>query len=557
MSILSEEQCSGLAIDHLGLVADKIEDLEIISMIDERLSLKEGCGSKTTLGERVAAMILNGLGFVDGRLYVFSEFLEKRPVSRLFGKPMKAEWFNDDALGRCLDRISAYGTTKLFTELSFSIGIRKGLLGKSAHFDTTTLQLYGQYSPNSEASDSKIIDEVSEIPIPARGYSKSHRMDLKQMVLNLATTGKAAFPIWMESHSGNVADKKVLPEAASRMNALCKQLEGVDDFMYVGDSAMYSNVLPFSNDFKWLSRAPNNISAAKKLLLSADDELQWQDLEDGYSYYVKEVTYKEVQQRWVMIRSEQAYQREVKTLRRNIDKELTALKKEWWHLSNQVFSCAKDAEKAAKKLAKKMKYQKVQYKAVEQVGYAKAGRPSKASEVEVKGYQITFALSEAHDVIEKVKSTKGRFILATNELDKERLSDAGLLSEYKAQSGTERGFKFIKDDSFQIDSVFLKTPERIDALMMIMTLCLMVYGVSQYELHQSLAKANETVPNQLRKPTQRPSLKWVYFLFSGVHELTVKLGSSSQQLVINVNAVLKRIVAHFGTRAQAIYLNPT
>ena len=63
-------------------------------------------------------------------------------------------------------------------------------------------------------------------------------------------------------------------------------------------------------------------------------------------------------------------------------------------------------------------------------------------------------------------------------MDETILSNEEILSEYKGQSGTERGFKFIKDDTFQVDSVFLKTPERIDALMMVMTLCLMVYGVA-------------------------------------------------------------------------------
>lgn len=549
MMLLNEEQCSGLAIDHLGLVADKIDDLNIISLIDERLTLSPGCGSKTTMGERVAAMILNGLGFVDGRLYVFPQFLSKRPVSRLFGKPMQAEWFNDDALGRCLDQISAYGTTKLFTEISFSIGVRKELLGRNAHFDTTTLQLYGEYSN---------VADPDNTPIPARGHSKSHRSDLKQMVLNLATTGKSSFPVWMESHSGNASDKKVLPDAASCMNSLCQQLEGVDDFMYVGDSAMYSNVLPFSNDFKWLSRVPNNILPAKQLLSAVDEVLNWQPLENGYSYhvYVSDSDYKGIRQRWVMIHSEQAYQREIKTLQRNISKELATLEKIWWHLSNQLFQCTQDADKAAKKLLRKIKYHQVQYEVVEKSGYTKAGRPNSTTPTEVKGYQITFQLSEENEAIDKAKRKKGRFILATNEMDKAALPDAKLLSEYKAQSGIERGFKFIKDDAFQIDSVFLKTPERIDALMMIMTLCLMVYGVSEYELRQSLAKSDETVPNQLGKPTQYPSLKWVYFLFLGVQEWTVELGEMAQQLVINVDSILKRVVGHFGPRAQAIYLNP-
>ena len=75
MDALNEDNYSGKAIDHLGLVADIIDDLDIIQLIDDRLPLTEGCGSKVTMGERVAAMILNGLGFVDTRLYMFPEFL--------------------------------------------------------------------------------------------------------------------------------------------------------------------------------------------------------------------------------------------------------------------------------------------------------------------------------------------------------------------------------------------------------------------------------------------------------------------------------------------------
>ena len=55
---------------------------------------------------------------------------------------------------------------------------------------------------------------------------------------------------------------------------------------------------------------------------------------------------------------------------------------------------------------------------------------------------------------------------------------------YKEQSGTEKGFKFIKDNSFEIDSVFLEKPERIDALLMIMVLCLMVYSYVQFFLYK-------------------------------------------------------------------------
>lgn len=146
--------------------------------------------------------------------------------------------------------------------------------------------------------------------------------------------------------------------------------------------------------------------------------------------------------------------------------------------------------------------------------------------------------------------------MATNQLDEMVLSNEEVLREYKGQSGTERGFKFIKDDTFQVDSVFLKTPGRIDALMMVMTLCLMVYGVSEYELHQSLQEKNETIPSQTKKPTSTPSLRWVYFLFRVVNEVSVMTGAHAQKLVVNLNATLRKIIKHFGSRASAIYLNP-
>ena len=57
------------------------------------------------------------------------------------------------------------------------------------------------------------------------------------------------------------------------------------------------------------------------------------------------------------------------------------------------------------------------------------------------------------------------------------------------RQGVERGFRFLKDPWFMVDSVFLKSPRRIEALMMVMTLCLLVYNVAQYHLRDKL-KAN-------------------------------------------------------------------
>ena len=79
------------------------------------------------------------------------------------------------------------------------------------------------------------------------------------MVLLLATTDAANFPIWMESHSGNASDQTAMPEAAVKIKRFCRELANAPDFIYVGDSAIYANILQHSADMFWISRAPKKI----------------------------------------------------------------------------------------------------------------------------------------------------------------------------------------------------------------------------------------------------------------------------------------------------------
>ncbi len=260
-------------------------------------------------------------------------------------------------------------------------------------------------------------------------------------------------------------------------------------------------------------------------------------------------------QRWVIFFSQEAYEREIKTLNKRIKKAHETQEKAWWHLSKRVFACKADALKAVKQQSKSLIYHTVEAKVVEVKQHGGRGRPKAGQEGKLVGYKIAYRLHRAEDVIAKRKASKGRFILATNLLDESRLSNEALLKEYKAQSGTEKSFKFIKNNTFKVDSVFLKTPERIEALMMVMTLCLMVYGISEYELHQSLAQKGETIPNQVKKQTHRPSLQWVYYLFRVVTEVHTQVGGKVKQFVVNVNDTLKQILRHFGERAQYVYLN--
>ena len=50
----------------------------------------------------------------------------------------------------------------------------------------------------------------------------------------------------------------------------------------------------------------------------------------------------------------------------------------------------------------------------------------------------------------------------------------------------ERGFRFLKSPDFLVSSFFLKKPERIEALLMVMTLCLLVYAALEYKIRTKL-----------------------------------------------------------------------
>ena len=131
-----------------------------------------------------------------------------------------------------------------------------------------------------------------------------------------------------------------------------------------------------------------------------------------------------------------------------------------------------------------------------------------------------------------------------------RLTANDILSEYKAQQGVERGFRFLKDPLFFASSVFLKSSERIMALAMIMALCLLVYNLGERQLRQGLSAAHQYVPNQLGKPTQTPTLRWVFQAFMAIHLVTV----NGQGQVLNLDENHRKILRFLGSAAQEYYL---
>lgn len=549
------------ALDHLGLVAAVTRDLGIIDKINQRLPTTDK--ANITMGQRVLALILNGLGFTNDRLYLVPRFFQNKPVDRLIGPGIEAEHLNDDALGRCLDAIANYGTTRLFGELAFEIGSEQGLLGKSSHLDTTSLTLQGNYQEAKTATISKKDESqssffpVNSIPRMLQGYSKDHRPDLKQVVLSMTTTGPASFPLWMEALDGNRSDKTSFHETIAKVKAFQKQLKEASPIIWVADSALYTveKLLNLSAD-DWITRVPNTIATAKALCEAPSEQFEWTDIGNGYHMVGLGSNYGGLRQRWLLIYSQQAFERESATFEQQLLKKEEQLNKAVWHLGNQVFARVDLAEKALEALNKTTKYHDLDYSVQEIRKYHGKGRPKAGQEPTRVEYMVKVSFSRNQSSIATARNTKGRFILATNQLDSEQLSDIEVFHEYKEQSQVEGGFRFLKDPWFMLDSVFLKNPARIGALMMVMTLCLMVYNVGQFRLRESLKENEETLPNQVGKPTPNPTLRWVFRLMEGISVVHLVFQGSkekAQVFITNLDEVKRNIIHYFGRYALEIY----
>jgi len=537
-----EQRFETQRMDHLGIVAGISQEIELVELIDKRVGKVE---RKVSCGQAVQAMVLNALGFSSRALYLMPDYLRNKPVDVLIAPDLSADDFNDDTLGRSLDDLYTAGVTETFAQVASNALRVYSIEHAFVHLDSSSFHLHGEYETSEEQEESQTISIT-------HGYSRDHRPDLKQVVAQMITSQKSALPIWLEVLSGNSSDKESF---ANSVDAYCKHLGNSPKPYFVMDSAGYSaDNLKTMKTVLWLTRVPETLSEARRLVRETSATVM-QELKAGYFGKEVRVTYAEIEQRWLVVYSEAAYRRELKSLEKTQARELAQAEKQWHKLCQQEYQCEADAQRAAKSFSQRWKY----HLAIAQVEpitkYAHAGRPSVNAEPKIVAYQLTGLVVASDEVLETEKKTLGKFIIATNELDPERLSLQAMLEHYTAQGvSVERGFRFLKDPLFFAHSLFLKKPERIMSLVMIMGLALLIYALAERQLRQALAENNQAVPDQKGKPTERPTIRWVFQMFEGIDVLSIWQNDQIiMRKLLNLRPVHIQILRLFGKSVQNCY----
>lgn len=525
-------------LDHLGLIAGVIDELGLVELADRELGTHKL--QQVSPGQVLKAMILNGLGFVSAPLYLFSEFFAGKPVEHLLGSGVRAEHLNDDRLGRELDALFSYGTTLFFFKVAQQAVQRFAILTEQLHLDSTSFAVDGAYQNNELEADA---EEPQAIHL-CRGYSRDHRPELKQFLVNLICSRDGGVPLWFKVGSGNETDSQKFAGIAKSF-AEQWQVEG----FFVMDAAFYSEPnLQTAGSLKWLTRVPQTLKAAQSLIGREEAELTPMPCElEGYRLWEETQSYGDVSQRWILVESQDRRQSDP-SWQSHFLKQEKALQRQLKELCSQVFACKPDAMEALLRFEESLEWHTLTQVSVASVGAKRTpGRPKRSKGPQEKdseklGYQLQATLERTSEFEQQSSQRRSRFILATNVLDAQAYPAQRLLQEYKQQQNVERGFRFLKDPLFFTSSVFVKKPQRVEALALIMALTLLVYNLGQRKLRQQLQQTGETVLDQKQKPTAKPTLRWVLQKFQAIHLVT--LGQAQQ--VANLTDERRKIIQLLG-----------
>ena len=431
----------------------------------------------------------------------------------------------------------------MFSEISLHVCRQEQVDTRFNSLDTTSFTLSGDYLTKTD-------DETVAITL---GHSKDHRPDLKQVMLEMMVSHDGGIPLMGKALNGNASDNAVFKE---RSEQLIESFKASETPRYlIADCKLYTekNAANLKN-LLFITRIPNSINEVGKTIdkaLSAPGH--WQVLDDGRNIQTFDVEHYGIKQRWHVLSSDTSRQLASKQIDKKVAKEITAIEKQLFHLQADRFNCAADATKTVQALAKKWKYHSIKdTEIIEHFSYEGKGRPKKDQEPTLTLHQISATYKADGEKIAYLKAKEAHYIVGSNT-DVKQLSDQEVVFAYKGQHHVEHGFRFLKDPLFFVSAFFVKKAQRIMALLMVMLLSLLVYGIAERRMRAALAEQKDTLPNQIYQDTATPTLRWIFQLLCGIHYLEVYSEKQTYQVVEGLTPLRQKILLLFGSSVANIY----
>ncbi|WP_291322995.1 IS1634 family transposase, partial [Desulfonatronospira sp.] len=428
-----------------------------------------------------------------------------------------------------------------------------GLKVGNINYDTTSKVMWGEYRTWNHLEDYG--EEVSYIAIDF-GYSKDKRNDKKQIKIGLGTTNGIVTDA--KVLSGNTDDKTYNKENLEDLDRLLKTMKvDRDDFYYIADSALFSatNIEKANqNGIQFITRMPDNTKLARQLLATAlPEEAQLVEIENArgtavsYELIETEVLYNEYQCKAAVVYSHALKETKQKSTNKKVGKEQQKVTRSIKKYKKRTFKCRPDAEKEIellhKKLGSKLKFHELEFE-INELKIRRPGRPSKNPEDDIARIEfqlvVTVVLNE-DNVAEELRK-QCTFILCSNDL---ALSGAKMLREYKTQSDVEKRFRNLKSPKY-MNSVFLKTPKRVEAVIYLLLIGLMLLTIAEMVVREGLKRTNDLVYGIERRKQKRPTLTSILQIMERIQVVTYSENGKPRRIVRSIDESCLKIISFLG-----------
>ena len=512
-------------VQHLPIVKAYADKIGVVEVINQLVPTEMGIDPGTI----VLGMILDTL---SGRspLYRLEEFFAYQDTALLLGQALAPDAFNDDTVGRVLERLYDVGTMKIFTACAMRTDQAYGLAKQYVHFDTTSISVYGDYLPPEGPLD----QQAPAVPFTiTHGYSKDKRPDLKQFVFSTLCVDRAV-PLWGKPEDGNASDKTVNNTLLSTIATFLGQ-HGVAPgaYIYVADAALVTeDNLAALGDTLFITRLPATYNECGRLIAEAVAHNAWEAVgvlahtkptkhRPATSYRVSEgeVTLYGTAYRAVVVHSSAQDKRRQQRLARDLQASYSTMQATVRTAEQQEYFCRADADAAAAQLrAVHTPYHLVDVTVEERPVYGR-GRPSshKPRPIKATRYRLKTTIRPHTECIARMEEEAGCFVLLTNVPPAGDLAHSAreILTVYKEQHGTEQNYGFLKDPVI-VNSLFLKKPERIEALGLVLLLSLLLWRLMERAMRRHVDTTSTSLPGWDKKVTERPTAFMMVTKFAGV-----------------------------------------
>jgi transposase len=353
-----------------------------------------------------------------------------------------------------------------------------------------------------------------------------------------------AVPIWGKPEDGNASDKTLNATLLSEIAQLLAQY-GVQPGAYISiaDAALVTaDNLAALRDTLFITRLPATYSECGRVIAEAVAHNHWEEVgvlaqtpptkhRPGTFYKVAEerVTLYGKAYRAVVVHSSSPDQRRQNHLARELQASYATLEATVRQAAQREYFCQADAEVAAAQLrAQQSAYHEVEVSVEEHPTYG-PGRPSQKQPRVVKAlrYGLRVTLRERTEVIARKTQEAGCFVLLTNVPTVGEMAHRGrdVLRAYKEQHGIEQNYGFLKDPLI-VNSLFLKKPERIEALGLVLLLALLLWRLVERTLRVHVETTGQPLTGWDKKASQKPTAFMMTTKFAGV--MVLKVGGQRQ-----------------------------